>query len=258
MRKYKQYKFSIIIPSFNQGKFIKQTIESIISQRYPNLEIFVVDGGSSDDTVKILKSFGRKIKWISEKDKGQTHAINKGLKEVSGDIIAYLNSDDYYLPDTLKIVSEYFTNNPQCYWLSGDYIIVNEKGKKIQKYIKIYKKILRLKPTFYLLLVTNFINQPSTFFRKELINNIGLFNQSLNYCMDYDYCIRAYKKYKLHVLNNNLSCFRIHGASKGGSEYQNQFKEEYFIAKQYTKNYLILLAHKLHNYAILLIYNIIK
>lgn len=89
-------KISIITPSYNQGSFIKQTIDSVLNQNYQNLEYWVIDGGSTDKTVKILKSYGRKIKWISEKDKGQTDAINKGLKKITGDIIAFINSDDYY------------------------------------------------------------------------------------------------------------------------------------------------------------------
>ena len=99
-------KISIVTPSFNQAKFIRATIDSVLSQDYPDLEYFIIDGGSTDGTTEILKSYGQKIKWISEKDKGQTDAINKGLKLSEGELLAYLNSDDIYLPGALKKVGE--------------------------------------------------------------------------------------------------------------------------------------------------------
>ncbi len=104
MQKQHLPKISIITPSYNQGRFIKETIDSVLSQNYPNLEYWVMDGGSTDETVKVLKSYGKKINWVSKKDKGQTNAINEGLKKVTGDIIAYINSDDVYAPDVFRQV----------------------------------------------------------------------------------------------------------------------------------------------------------
>jgi len=132
-------KISIITPSFNQGKFIKKTIDSVLSQNYPDLEYVVIDGGSTDNTVKILKSYGNKIKWISEKDKGQADAINKGLKIINGEIIAFINSDDYYLPDTFKKIVDFFKQNITCNVVTGDYLIINENGKPIQSFVGFYK-----------------------------------------------------------------------------------------------------------------------
>jgi len=103
--------FSIIIPSFNQGHFIAQTIDSILNQSYKNVEILVIDGGSTDNTLDVLKSYNSRIFWLSEKDGGQTHAINKGLDLAKGEIIAYLNSDDYYLESTLEKVANGFNSN---------------------------------------------------------------------------------------------------------------------------------------------------
>ena len=106
-----ELKLSIITPSFNQGVFIKETIDSILSQGYAQLEYIVVDGGSTDNTVEILKSYGDKIKWVSEKDNGQADAINKGLKMATGDIVAFINSDDYYLPNALHAVNDFFSES---------------------------------------------------------------------------------------------------------------------------------------------------
>ncbi len=247
MKKQKKLpKISIITPSFNQGRFIKETIDSVLSQQYPNLEYWVIDGASKDDTVSILKSYGRKLKFVSEKDRGQTHAINKGMKCATGDILAYLNSDDVYLPNTLRTVAEFFVDHPQAMWLSGDYFIIDENGKKIQSGIADYKKILRGKPTFNRLAVANYIVQPSTFWRAELIKKIGFFDESLRYCMDYDFWMRAIKKYSLHVIDYHLSLFRIHKDSKGGAEYTKQFEEEHEITKKYVTSPLLIFLHRLH------------
>lgn len=251
-------KISIITPSCNQGKFIRQTIDSVLSQDYPNLEYIVIDGQSNDNTLDILKSYGNRIKWISEKDNGQTEAINKGIKMSSGEIIAYLNSDDYYLPETLFTIGNYFMTHEECMWLTGDYEIVNEKGETIQSYICWYKKLLRNFSSYWIFCVANFIIQPSTFWRRNIVNKIGYFDDNLHYEMDYDYWLKIWKKYQLHILPYRLSAFRIHSASKGFLFYDKQFAEEYKVVARYTKNKFILNLHKLHSYFIVLIYKLIK
>src|SRR5579872_1323282 len=122
----KYLKISIITPSFNQSNFIEQTILSVLNQNYPNLEYFIIDGGSSDNTLNILKKYDKHIKWISEKDKGQANAINKGLTMATGEIITYLNSDDTYENKSLFIINDYFLAHKSCKWLCGTYKIVDE------------------------------------------------------------------------------------------------------------------------------------
>ncbi len=251
-------KITIITPSFNQGKFIRETIESVLSQNYPNLEYWVIDGGSTDDTCAILKSFGKKIKWISEKDRGQTDALNKGLKRSTGEIIAYLNSDDVYLPNTLFTVAEYFMAHQNAQWLTGDYFIIDTVGKKIQSYVATYKTVFREHLTLPLLLILNPIIQPSTFWRKSVQDKIGFFDTKLRYCMDYDFWLRAMKYSKPHVLKQHFSLFRIHGSSKGGAEYAKQFIEEYDVASMHTSNLFYLLLHKIHATSIVAAYTLIK
>lgn len=251
-------KISIITPSFNQGHFIKETIDSVLSQKYPNVEYIVMDGGSTDDTVSILKSYGKKIIWSSKKDKGQTNAINTGMKKATGEILAYLNSDDVYLPNTLHTVAEYFMSNPDAQWLTGDYFIIDEHGNKIQSLIASYKKLLRNFPNKTTLTIANFIIQPSTFWRKPVMKKLGFFNESLHYCMDFEYWMRIIEKYPLHILPNHFSLFRIHGNSKGGSLYKKQFLEEHTVVTTYTSNILLRAIHKLHATLIVLVYTIIK
>lgn len=258
MQKQHLPKISIITPSYNQGRFIKETIDSVLSQNYPNLEYWVMDGGSTDDTVKVLKSYGKKINWVSKKDKGQTNAINEGLKKVTGDIVAYINSDDVYAPNVFSQVADFFVKNPEAMWYTGDYIIIDEFGKPFQNYVILYKNILRNYPTFSKLSVANYIIQPSTFWRRSLHKEIGVFDESLRYCMDYDFWLRAITKYPLFVTKTVLSKFRIHGLSKGGSQYEKQFKEEHVVLKRYTNNKILLALHKIHSQAIIFAYKLIK
>lgn len=258
MTPIKYPKISIITPSLNQGRFIKETIESVLSQDYPNLEYWIIDGGSTDETLRILKSFGRKIKWVSEKDGSQTKAINKGLKKVSGDIIAYLNSDDVYLPNTFNTVADYFLSHGQAAWLSGNYFIIDEKGRKIQSFVAAYKTFLRSRPTLKRLTIANYIIQPSTFWRKEVVQKIGSFDPTLSYAMDYDYWMRIIQEFPLHVLDNHFSLFRIHNVSKSKNQFEKQFNEEYQVIKRYEKNPILLFLHKLHNGLIILTYKLIK
>lgn len=251
-------KITIITPSFNQGKFIEQTINSVLGQEYPNLEYIVIDGGSTDNTVSILKKYGKKIKWVSEKDKGQSDAINKGLKMATGDIVAWLNSDDYYLPGTLKRVAGYFASHPQAMWLSGDYQVIDEKGKDIHGFVVSYKRFLRRFSSFGMLSFANYIIQPSTFWRKEAMEEVGLINEGYRYCMDYDFWLRLMKKYPLHNIPDPLSAFRIHGESKGGSQYKKQFKEELDVTRANNPLRILNLLHKFHNILIKFAYDYIK
>lgn len=252
------YKISIITPSFNQGKFIEQTIQSVLSQNYPNLEYIIMDGGSTDETISILKKYAEKLKWFSEKDKGQSDAINKGLKMATGDIVAWINSDDYYLPGTLQKIAKHFENNKDIKWITGDYLIIDETGHEIHSFVRGYKNLVSYFSSFTALSFANYINQPSTFWRKELLDKVGYVNESYRYCMDYDLWLRFMRESSPYIIHTPLSAFRIHTASKGKSEYGQQFKEEIQVAQKYTGNPLVIFLHKCHNMFINIVYQIIK
>lgn len=265
-------KISIITPSYNQVQFIGKTIESILSQQYPNIEYIIMDGGSTDGTQEILKQYEVKIKklqrskncnvrsfhWVSENDKGQVDAINKGLRMATGDIVTYINSDDYYTLGAIQNVMRIFRNRRNVDWITGDCIIVDENGHSIQNSIRIYKKFLRHFLLRTALFIVNPIAQPSTFWRKEMIVKAGYFDEELRYAFDYDFWIRLMKHSLPFVSNNVFSCFRIHKASKGGKEYVRQFAEEQRVAKRYTSNKLLLVLHRIHIMIIVFMYNIIK
>ncbi len=224
-----------------------------------------MDGKSTDGTTNLLKSFGKKLSWISQKDQGQTDAINKGIKKfksnssASHSIFAYLNSDDYYLPGALAKVAQIFEKNPEKQWLVGDCVIVDEHNRWIQEPIRWYKKIARQILSWPLLLIINPIPQPAVFIRWEALEKVGLFNVKLRYVMDYEYWLRLFKNCGPPlVVNEPLAAFRIHSASKGGSQFIRQFDEEYHQAQHFTQNQAWLLLHSVHNEMIKFAYRLIK
>lgn len=248
-------KISLITPTLNQAQFIRQTIRSILSQKYPKLEYIIIDGGSTDSTVGILKSYRDKIIWVSEKDEGQSDAINKGLKMATGDIVAYLNSDDYLEERSLWKIGEYFSQNKKAYWLTGKCKIVDKDNKEIRVLISLYKNFfLKYLSHINLLYIVQFVSQPATFWRREILKKVGFFDKSLFYSMDYDYWLRLMKYYKLYFLDTYIASYRIHQTSKTVANPIKQFAEEYLVMTRYTQNPLIKTLHKLHNYLALLIY----
>ena len=251
-------RIGIVTPSYNQGAFIRSTIESVLAQEYPNLEYRVIDGGSSDGTLAILRNYGDRINWISEKDNGQAQAINKGLKGLSADIVGFINSDDAYLPGAFFSVASYFASHPDAMWLTGDHFIIDSEGNKMQSYVTKYKGLLRRHPTFRRLALANFIVQPSTFWKRELLEDVGLFDESLRYCFDYDFWMRAIRRYPLHTVNENLSLFRVHKGSKGGAGFVRQFDEEHEVLRRYTADRKLLGLHRLHAGLIVFAYRILK
>lgn len=249
---------SVITPSYNQGQFIRQTIESVLSQEYPRLEYIVVDGLSTDNTLAIAKSYGNRLTLVAERDRGQTDAINKGLRLATGDIVCWLNSDDYFLPGTLMAVGQFFANHPNALWLTGDCQIVNESGQVIQEPVRQYKRLLRsLVPAVYMG-VTNTICQPATFWRRSVHAQLGYLDESLRYTMDYDWWLRLLTCQPPAVSRQLFTAFRIHQASKGGSEFEKQFAEDYETLLRHYKSPMVRALHRWHNQAIVEVYKRIK
>jgi glycosyltransferase involved in cell wall biosynthesis len=175
---------TIVTPSYNQGRFLRRTIESVLTQSYKNIELFVMDGGSTDESVEILKSYGDQIKWVSERDRGQTHAINKGLAQARGTILAYLNSDDVFLPDSIANVVNYFESHSDVSMLYGKAHYIDEDDNITGDYrTAAYSRDALAEECI--------ICQPATFWRRELQDKIGVFDERLHYVMDYDYWLRA-------------------------------------------------------------------
>lgn len=203
----KNLKISIITPSLNQGKYLEETIDSIISQNYSNLEFLVIDGGSTDNSIDIIKKYQKYINfWVSEKDTGQSNAINKGFIQASGDIITWINSDDILQPNILPKISEYF-EDPRVGLIFGKTITFGEGiSEKISVPIT-----SNLKSQFLGKVV---FAQPSSFFRKDVLSNYGLLDESLHFGMDYDLFVRIALNYRIIQINELISRYRYHPDSK--------------------------------------------
>ncbi|HRY82200.1 MAG TPA: glycosyltransferase family 2 protein [Candidatus Moranbacteria bacterium] len=252
-------KISIITPSYNQATFIEKTLLSVLDQNYPNLEYIIMDGGSTDGTIEILKKYSDRIIWKSEKDNGQSDAINKGLKIATGDIVAYLNSDDTYEPNTLKKVANFFQKNPETKWVYGKCKIIDESDQEIRKPITVYKNWLLRKYSYQKLLSENFISQPATFWKREIHSKIGFLNENEHYCMDYEFWLRIGQKYDTGVLDDYLANFRYHTDSKSGGVNKKQFQDELRLAKKYgNKNKLSVALHYINYWKIVTIYQLMQ
>jgi len=251
-------KISIITPSYNQVNFLKETVESVSSQLVDlESEHIIIDGGSTDGSVDFLKSTGNKVTWISEKDKGQADAVNKGIRLATGDIIGWLNSDDLYLPGALQAVADHFRDHPGCRWAYGRCIIIDTAGRERWKWITRYKNARLKHYTFEKLLRENFISQPAVFFRKDIFEEAGLLDLNLHYAMDYDLWLRFGKIAPAGVINKDLAGFRRHGASKSETGFRDQFFEQYAVARKYGPSFFNRAAHRFNIFKIITSYRLI-
>lgn len=230
-------KISIITPSLNQGKFIEETINSVISQAGDfELEYIIIDGGSTDKTLDIIKNYAQKdprIKWISEKDDGQSDAINKGFKMATGEILNWLCSDDLLGAGALHKICDFFQKNRQAYVVFGSNQFIDENGEKI-KCLKsreftrpeLIKRWSCVYQTFNL-------PQPSTFVRKEVLKDIGFLDVDNHLCMDYDWYLKINKKYKFFFIDEQLSKSRFHQNCKSIKSINLQYRKSLEVSRKY-------------------------
>ncbi|HSW90191.1 MAG TPA: glycosyltransferase family 2 protein [Patescibacteria group bacterium] len=259
----KKLPLTVVTPSYNQARFIQKTIVSVLSQKYAGLQYFVIDGKSTDATVDILKKYSGKLQWVSKKDKGQTDALNKGIRKskctTSDGVFAYINSDDYYLPGAFAAVVEIFQKHPEVMWVVGDAKIVDERGKEIQSWVRWYKSFFRLIYFPQLLGILNPLPQPAVFIRTRALKKVGLFNEKLHYTMDYQMWLRLQTIFgKPYFVDAVLAAFRIHGASKGTTAFEKQFVEQYEVSRQFFTSPLVKALQKLHNAIICSVYKELK
>ncbi len=259
-------KISIITTNFNTGKYLEQSIKSILNQKGNfELEYIITDGASTDNSLNIIKRYSEEVKkgiwgkhiryrYISEKDRGQSDGINKGLRMATGDIVAFLNADDLYTEGTLQKVNEYFENNPECMWLTGYCRIIDENGNGCRQFVTEYKNSQLRKFSFEQLLIEDSISQPSTFWRRELHNEFGYIDESLHFAMDQDLWCRFAKKYKLHLIREYLSEFRFTADTKTGSSIDKTLRESKLVAERYTDNRWILIRQWLSNQKRIFVY----
>jgi glycosyltransferase involved in cell wall biosynthesis len=253
---------SIVTPVFNQREYIKETIDSVLSQNYKNLEYIVVDGGSTDGTLKILRK-QKNIKLIVGPDKGQSDAINKGMRIARGDILCYLNSDDIFLPGALKQVSDIYKSVPNFYWLTGECILIDPRGSRVRSFVSMYKKVFsmvsqnKIFDRSLFLYIFNYISQPSTFFSRKMFEQVGEFDINLHMVMDYDLWLRFMKISLPMYIPEVLSAFRLHPDSKTSLRYAQMIKETALVAKRYTNSKLVITLNKIHGKIVEFLYKFI-
>lgn len=212
-------KFSIITPSYNSGKYIEHTIKSIMNQSFESFEHIIVDGGSHDNTMAILKKYTH-LKILQGKDNGMYDAINKGIKFAKGDYLCYLNADDLFFPKTLELVNEYSNKFSTSLLFYGNCEFINSKGEKIYEY-----KLSDLSPQRYLSLRRMYLWQQSTFWKKEAHEIIGYFDSSFKYSGDHDFFKKLFMQDQNVFIDETLAQFRLHKealSSKYKIEHNNE------------------------------------
>jgi glycosyltransferase involved in cell wall biosynthesis len=195
-------KISIVTPSYNQGEYLEKTILSVLEQGYPNLEYIIIDGKSSDNSVDIIKKYEKYLTyWVSEEDRGQSQAINKGFRHATGDLLAWLNSDDYYSSDTLKIVSEAAMSAPAAGAILGAGEMIDENGNLVHS-----SSIPAFVTQESLFKWTNdYFWQPSCFFTRQAWELCGPLDEDLHYAMDLDLWLKIANNFPFSIVNLNLS-----------------------------------------------------
>jgi glycosyltransferase involved in cell wall biosynthesis len=212
-------KLSIVTPSFNQGRFLEETIRSVLDQNYPNLEYMIIDGGSTDESVEIIRRYEDQLTyWVSEKDRGQVHAINKGIDKTTGEIFGFINSDDLYLPGTFAAVAEYFENHPQANWVCGDTMMFGE-GRDDE-----YIRTVVPKSAAHCLSWAYRAAQPGHFWKRELI--AGGFDEAWSYDFDHDLYVRLLLDgHRCEHIPQLFARYRLHDASKTVAENHRMIEE---------------------------------
>jgi glycosyltransferase involved in cell wall biosynthesis len=202
---------SVVTPSYNQGQFIEETMRSVLLQGYPNLEYIVVDGGSMDGSVEIIRKYEPWLAyWVSEPDQGQSDAINKGWRRATGEIVAWLNSDDIYLSGTVGAASTALMQSPEVAVVYGNYQQIDGEGELIK--VGGASREFDLRRLLWTL--SSYIPQPSAFIRRSVLEDVGLLDATLHYSMDYDLWLRIGVRYPLRYVEEVWSAARMHTDAK--------------------------------------------
>jgi glycosyltransferase involved in cell wall biosynthesis len=224
-------RLSIVTPSYNQGRFIEETIRSVLLQGYPNLEYIIIDGGSTDESADIIRKYEDRLAyWVSEPDRGQVHAINKGLQRATGDILAYINSDDCYLPGAFACIAQEYMRQPFDL-IAGACRYVDIDGNLLQ--------VVKCNPLSLMDFLDlcryerSYLSQPEVFWSRKLFETCGTFREDLNIAFDVEYWIRAVATgFSVRHINNEVACFRRHAQQKsqdqlGGLIEDIRIRQEY-------------------------------
>lgn len=244
-------KISIVIPSYNKVKFIGKTLDSILDQKYSNIEVIIQDGGSTDGTLNIINdyqsNYPKNIKVESKKDGGQFNAVNTGLSKTTGDIVTFINADDCYTDKSFNEIASLYNNNPSALWFAGRGIVVNENDSEIAKLVTVYKNFLLAHSNYGSLLANNYLIQPSVFINSVAYKKYGPFIGTPDFIMEYDLWLRLGKISMPVITKKVLSKFRIEPSTKTKRMFKKLLNEDWKIVNNYTKNPILLFIHWLNN-----------
>ena len=221
-------KISVIMPSLNQCGYLREALQSVVDQRYPALELIVMDGGSTDGSMEVIRSFEEHVAyWESREDRGQSHAINKGFAKATGEVLCWLNSDDVLLPGALNAVTYAFEANPGWHWLSAPSLRFGERLHRLDGI-----SFLPRSRVEWLLRCP--LSQPSTFWKRSLFEQHGGLDESYHFALDYEYWTRfVFAGETVHLLKRPLSAFRLHDTSKTVSQSEKFRLEEVRLREKY-------------------------
>ena len=220
---------SIVTPSYDQGQFLEETILSVLDQDYPKLEYIIIDGGSTDGSVDIIRKYEDRLAyWVSEPDEGMSDGINKGWRQARGDILAWLNSDDTYVPGAVSIVVEFLNAHPEVDMVYGYVHITDRDGHTTQNIEPSTEFDLHrfIYSYFYL-------PQQTVFLRRHVLDKVGMLDTSLQYCMDPDLWSRIGMHFNVRGTPAYIANFRIHGTGKSHTPSLEWVQERYLVAKRY-------------------------
>jgi glycosyltransferase involved in cell wall biosynthesis len=220
---------TVVTPSYNQGRFIRATIESVLSQDYPHVEYIIMDGGSTDETAAVVKDYAGKLTFISEPDRGQSHAINKGFRLARGTIVSWLNSDDVYLPGAIRKAVDGFTRNPVAGAVYGEGYLMDREGRISCRFP--HTEPLNLWKLVYL---SDYILQQTVFFRRDVLDDVGDLDEDLHYSMDWDILIRIASKYPLEYIPEYMGCLREYEEAKSSAGGKRRIRELRMLLRRHT------------------------
>jgi glycosyltransferase involved in cell wall biosynthesis len=209
---------SVVTPSYNQGRFIEETIRSVLLQGYPNLEYLILDGGSTDETLSVIHRYEPWLSyWVSEPDGGQTNAINKGWERATGEILAYLNTDDFYMPGAIATAAAQF--RPDVGMVYGTARLIDESGRELSPWLA------RPFDLETMLVQGSIVPQPATFFSQPVVRRLGYLNEQRHMIMDYELCIRIGMEFPTVCVPDTIASFRTHAQSKTWRQFELMAKE---------------------------------
>lgn len=216
---------TIVTPVLNSERFLEQTIRSVLEQDYPNLEYIVMDGGSADRTLKIIKMYEGRLRWRSEPDRGVADAINKGFEAGGGEILGFLNADDRYLPGAVSAAVHRLRENPETAGVYGEALWIDQDGARIANYpVRDFDRATLEKECF--------ICQPASFFRRSGFESVGGMDPDLNLSFDYDFWLRMTRTHRLQRIPETLAESRMHRANKTLGQREAVFRETFKVLKR--------------------------